>query len=372
MLSILTPSFYDGFRCIADRCTYTCCKDWEIPIDEATYSKYEETGIVPKDSDRFYIKDGIRRMKRLEDGSCNFLNEQGLCQLVMEHGESVLCNTCAVFPRRISQRQNVREIGLSNACPEVLRFLNETPAPLSFSMTETDEDTDGCAAGQNDEMIQWRDFIIDILQVEDFPLWIRLYILYLCGKETDINNKESISSCIGKYTSVPYLLELYQSLSQLECDLEFKIQSTHELFYCLNIGVNKNETNHKKYLEGLLDFANGLSVESLIVDWGEYEKFIECKSHFLENFCVNNIFVKGIYGGDCVTALLIEYSLIKFSLFLQWLKNRKKLTDEELIGISAFYAKMIEHHDTRDFINIVNGIGEGDWLNTARIFTLVY
>lgn len=381
-LSILTPSFYDVFRCIADKCPYTCCKDWEIPVDEAAYSKYRELGIASDDSDCFYIKDGIRRIKRRSDGSCTYLDERGLCRLVSAHGEVVLCNTCAVFPRRISERQGVREIGLSNACPEVLRFLNETPAPLTFSLTETLDTEIGDASqhragstgqdGREAALLQWRDAVIDILQIADFPLWIRLYIIYLCGRETDITNNASISACIAKYTSIPYLLELYQSLSQMECDLPFKIQSAHEIFYCLNIGVQKNETNYVKYIEALLDFSDGLSVEVLAADWKAYEAYIEEKRNFFENFCVNNMFVKGMHGSEGVIVLLIEYGLIRFSLFLQWLKNDKALTDEEMIGISAFYAKMIEHHDMQDFINIVNGIGDGDWLTTARIFTLIY
>lgn len=39
-----TPSYYDDFECIADKCTDNCCVGWEIDIDEITAEKYFSIG----------------------------------------------------------------------------------------------------------------------------------------------------------------------------------------------------------------------------------------------------------------------------------------------------------------------------------------
>ena len=37
----IKPSFFDDFKCIADRCTDTCCAGWEVDIDENTLDFYK-------------------------------------------------------------------------------------------------------------------------------------------------------------------------------------------------------------------------------------------------------------------------------------------------------------------------------------------
>ena len=45
-MKVLVPIFYDDFKCSANKCTYTCCTDWEILVDKNTYHKYEELGLT--------------------------------------------------------------------------------------------------------------------------------------------------------------------------------------------------------------------------------------------------------------------------------------------------------------------------------------
>ena len=39
-MKLLAPSYYKKFKCIADKCTHSCCIGWEIDIDTDTYEKY--------------------------------------------------------------------------------------------------------------------------------------------------------------------------------------------------------------------------------------------------------------------------------------------------------------------------------------------
>ena len=40
-MKIRMPYYYKDFKCIASKCTDTCCAGWQIIIDEDTYSKYK-------------------------------------------------------------------------------------------------------------------------------------------------------------------------------------------------------------------------------------------------------------------------------------------------------------------------------------------
>lgn len=39
-MKTLVPHYYKQFKCKAELCRHTCCKGWEIDIDDAALSKY--------------------------------------------------------------------------------------------------------------------------------------------------------------------------------------------------------------------------------------------------------------------------------------------------------------------------------------------
>ena len=41
-IDILKISNYDKFKCIADKCRFTCCEGWDISIDTDTYNKWKK------------------------------------------------------------------------------------------------------------------------------------------------------------------------------------------------------------------------------------------------------------------------------------------------------------------------------------------
>ena len=40
-MRVITPSYYEAFACAASRCPDTCCKRWEVVVDEETLARYE-------------------------------------------------------------------------------------------------------------------------------------------------------------------------------------------------------------------------------------------------------------------------------------------------------------------------------------------
>ena len=57
---LFKPDYYDRFRCIAGKCPDSCCKEWEVEVDDA--------------SARFYralpgaLGDRLREVMRTADG----------------------------------------------------------------------------------------------------------------------------------------------------------------------------------------------------------------------------------------------------------------------------------------------------------------
>ena len=104
----MKPDYYEDFTCIADRCSFTCCREWKIGVDEDTFAKWKHT-LTPEEmcvADRGqqtkkeklsgYVtkKDGGRVIGLNKEKNCPFLNGKKLCRLVLTYGDEILSQTC--------------------------------------------------------------------------------------------------------------------------------------------------------------------------------------------------------------------------------------------------------------------------------------
>ncbi|MCR1841790.1 flagellin lysine-N-methylase [Murimonas intestini] len=128
------PDYYKKFRCIAADCPDTCCTGWKISIDEKTLEKY-------RDVDGAF---GSRLKNSIDweggcfhqyEGRCEFLDEDGLCDLQREAGEDMLCRTCRRYPRHVEVFENRREYTLSLSCPEAARLILGNQGKAGFLHT---------------------------------------------------------------------------------------------------------------------------------------------------------------------------------------------------------------------------------------------
>ena len=106
----LRPDYYDEFRCIADACRHTCCAGWEIDIDEDSMALYRDCpDIMCHIKDSSFILQG-------ENERCPFLNDKGLCDLILKYGEDILCDVCTEHPRFYNYQDDKEYIGLGLCC----------------------------------------------------------------------------------------------------------------------------------------------------------------------------------------------------------------------------------------------------------------
>jgi len=164
------PDFYEKFHCIASSCQHSCCKGWEIDIDEDTAELYSQLpGKLGDDLRKAVCRDETTHFVLTEEENCPFLRRDGLCRLIAELGEEALCDICAEHPRFYNYVSDREEVGLGLCCEEAVRLLLDEKKPLSFVMTEDEEE---CEA--DDTIVELRDKIFQILSDCAVPLYERM------------------------------------------------------------------------------------------------------------------------------------------------------------------------------------------------------
>ncbi len=126
----VAPSYYPLFKCIAGDCKHTCCANWEVDIDPATYDKYMNmTGaFAERIRSSIVVEDdgsatGEAHFVLRPDGRCPMLRDDGLCDLILACGEESLCRVCDEHPRFYNFRSDVLECGLGLSCEAALSLI---------------------------------------------------------------------------------------------------------------------------------------------------------------------------------------------------------------------------------------------------------
>ena len=138
----IVPSYYKKFHCIADKCKHSCCIGWEIDIDDKTKSVYESVpgdfGIRLKNS--INTENGVSCFVLAEKDRCPFLNEKGLCDIILNIGEEHLSQICTDHPRFRNYFSDREELGLGLCCEEAAGIILNEREPFSLEIiAEGDE-----------------------------------------------------------------------------------------------------------------------------------------------------------------------------------------------------------------------------------------
>lgn len=168
-INIFVPGYYKEFKCIADKCTHSCCIGWEIDIDESSMEYYENLkGDAGKWVRENISKDETPHFILGEGERCPFLKENGLCEMILRLGENSLCNICADHPRFRNFYSDFTEMGIGMCCEEAARVILNFKEPFKMvpfegGTFEIDED--------EEFYLNLRQRIFDILCAEDTPAY---------------------------------------------------------------------------------------------------------------------------------------------------------------------------------------------------------
>ena len=366
------PSYYEQFRCIADRCEDTCCAGWEIDIDDASYEAYMrvegELGTRLRaciksyesedDYDEAYEQHGFILT---EDMRCPFLDEKNLCDLYRELGEESLCEVCTNTPRNFleyrttspdgSKNRSVREIQISASCPEAARLIYGSQEKIMFLSREVsdkpdiEDDEDEALLGSF--LIRVRDEAIAILQNRDQKLSerIRRFLLHAEAVQEAINRWESgeadlpeaLSPTEFNLTVEPvdsyehFLIRMgtYSGLASIGTPWKESMELLYESFV-------ENPEGKATYLKSSDNLFKYLSEKGRLY---EYEHLLVYYTFLLLNRCIDDY----DYLGKAKLVVL-SYHMnhdMDAGVFLK----KESLTKEERMANARIYAREVEHAD---------------------------
>lgn len=178
-------NYFDSFECIGGSCENTCCRGWNISIDQSTYEFYlKQEGEFGKFLGKNVEQMGERYfIKMTEESLCPFLDENKLCRIYREYGPEHQAVICQNFPRnRRSEGCDTTFYMLSLSCEAVLRqiFYQSEPIHLIWEEEKMDYSVSHPSEMRLAEFINWS---MGILQDESFSLDIALGIVLYTGLE---------------------------------------------------------------------------------------------------------------------------------------------------------------------------------------------
>ena len=129
-MKLRRPAYFDDFRCLAGSCPDSCCKEWDVLVDEASAARYFSLEGELGDALRkvMYEEEGQHYFAIQPDRRCPMWRDDGLCRIQAQAGEGMLCNVCRDFPRLTHDFGDFVERGLELSCPEAARMILSAPA----------------------------------------------------------------------------------------------------------------------------------------------------------------------------------------------------------------------------------------------------
>ena len=222
---IRKPSYFDTFSCIASNCPDSCCKEWDVQVDEISAEYYRSLpGALGDDLRRLLKEEDGETVMTIVDGRCPMWRQDGLCRIQAELGEAALCKTCREFPRLTHDYGNFIERGLELSCPEAARIILSFPAaaPIIEELPggEAEYDTDAMEV-----LLRTRERVLEILADTGRPVneALALALLYgyqaqaeLDGAEEQSFDPNSALESVREFVKVPEINEISDFFAGLE------------------------------------------------------------------------------------------------------------------------------------------------------------
>ncbi len=365
-----TISLRDNFKCIGGACSFTCCKEWSIAVDDYSLARWNSIYLAGQEKPlSFYVNKGKGSMKLFQN-RCPFLNQDNLCQMVVEHGETVLCHTCDTFPRQNLFFVDQAEYGGMNICPVVIDLLRDTA--ITFSDGEQCSGIPETEETEDLELLRGlRDRMIEFLLSGQYDLGTSLRMLFYMMLDVEENYYADADWKIDwdTYFSEQALGELAEEIGTLEADAESAFLERNELLLDLCINYER-QGYYKERFARFLPLAKEISRSKRLPEQEKCEAFEtiwDSYQSLLRNFLVNEIFtnlLKPQSDMQSITVMLqwtaMEYAMICHVAFLEFMECGE-LSYEALRDILILIGRMTGYDEDDIFDYLEDSFEELLW-----------
>ncbi len=352
----IKEDFYDAFSCIAADCSFTCCCQWKIGVDEATKEQWQllkpPADVEPKHgclADYIETSEGQEVIGLTEDHSCPFLNEEKLCRLVIERGDHCLSTTCQTFPRQIHEYEDHIEYALDPCCPEVLDRLYERRAVSWIREGNAGDLKDALLMQIRDQMTAQ---VADLSIPHTQGMLINAYMMLEMLEQIDNGMApELVFQQLKSQTEV-----IRETILGVETFREDTFDECNELLQDLMENYLKKGL-YADYLESLSAWAAGY--ENPDEDtWAAFEKAMKPYENFLRNYLCATVHTETLVQGETAEDILIQlewiamaYAAIRHTLYLVW-ENMDVFTWETARNYIIVLCRMMGygHEDIRAYL----------------------
>ncbi len=284
---------------------------------------------------------------------CAFLNEDNLCDIYLEGGETMFCRTCRMYPRHVEEFEGLREISLSLSCPVAAEMILGCKEPVHFlhavnpEVTEEYPDFDFFLFTK---LMDARTVIFQILQNRKKPLKLRLAVILALSHDLqeriDKHALFQIDKLLERYSG-PHMWEWFsEKLKKYENQGEIRRKTIGSLFVILN------------HLEVLCDDwkVHIKDARQIILDEEEKEMTFErMQSVFTDiigeqimAYFIFTYFCGAVYDGKAYGKMKFAFAGLIFIRELvraAYIQNKEELEFSDVLAVARRYAREVEHSD---------------------------
>ena len=177
-MKIFTPAYYHQFHCIASACPDSCCKEWDVDVDDASAVRYRALPGALGDRLREVLRDtDDGTVMTIQDGRCPMWRQDGLCRIQAELGHEALCTVCQQFPRLTHDYGDFIERDLELSCPEATRLILSCDDTLTAQEVPVGEP--GCDPETMEILLRSRSQVLELFGSHtSLPQALSILLLY--------------------------------------------------------------------------------------------------------------------------------------------------------------------------------------------------
>ena len=350
------PHYFEQFRCVAAECEDTCCAGWQIVIDDETIEKYKNVG----GAFGYRLRNSIDWEKGCfcqYDKRCAFLNEDNLCDLHMEAGEHMLCNTCRDYPRHMEEFEGLREGSLSLSCIEAAKIILGCKEPVQFLKFEDDvedeeyEDFDYLLFTK---LMDAREKMIHVLLNRELRIELRIAaVLQLASQMQEALEQGqvfSMDTLMEEFGREEFFTKLQEVTKDAMSDIEYCATKRKMFRVFGKMEVLKSDwPDYVKKAERILyGEGQGAYDEQLKkfqkMRTSEMDVWIEqLMVYFVFTYFCGAVYDENILGKMQIA--VVSTTLVWELAFAKWIEEYSQLTFEQFVDIAHRVSREFEHSD---------------------------